>query len=409
LRAGPGRPSFTYDGKPFGQWVAQLRRDLSPERRTEAIKALTAFGSHGYGKEAAEAIVAAMRDYHFDVATVSIMDVNSATSTDPIRIMKRAAMEAVTTRPGRSDDRPAIAPEDAVPVLIDELKQGPPNGRLFAAAACYKIGEAAKSAIPALVELVKTGKDSEVRIGALRAVARVENAGDTTVSLVVEIAKGNDRRLAGYAFGNVVYDILRKHHIGEQSYGPYGPGGRGSFGKVGRSGRGPAETPPIPEELNSLVKAVIEAVADEDRNISDAALSVLRNLGRGPKKEAIPNLIQAIEKHPFSAISGAWTILADLGPEANAALPALEKLRNTLKAEAEQRGVPFGPNLIDDVISRVKGEPSPGAGPSPADPRRGRGGPPTRGGAPSGATEGGKPTALSGKSESGEKTAEPPR
>src|SRR5690606_32517669 len=44
-----GRPLY-YDGKMFGQWRMQLQTDLSPTRRTEAIKAIGEFAAHGYGK-----------------------------------------------------------------------------------------------------------------------------------------------------------------------------------------------------------------------------------------------------------------------------------------------------------------------------------------------------------------------
>ncbi|HTM53608.1 MAG TPA: M56 family metallopeptidase [Pirellulales bacterium] len=52
-----------YSGKTFDEWAEQLRTDLSPDSRQEAINALAAFGAHGMGREAAEAIVAAALEY----------------------------------------------------------------------------------------------------------------------------------------------------------------------------------------------------------------------------------------------------------------------------------------------------------------------------------------------------------
>lgn len=48
-----------YAGKSFDQWAEQLRTDLSPDSRTEAIRAIGVLGAHGKGGEAADAIVAA--------------------------------------------------------------------------------------------------------------------------------------------------------------------------------------------------------------------------------------------------------------------------------------------------------------------------------------------------------------
>jgi HEAT repeat protein len=309
LSTGAGRTRFIYDGKAFGQWVAQLRTDLSPERRMEAIKALTAFGAHGYGKEAAEAIVAAMRDYHFDVGAVSIMDNSSARTGNSILQMKYAAMEAVTTRPGRSDDRPRIAPEDAVPVLISELKEGPPNGRLFAAAACYKIGAAAKSAIPALVELVENGKDPEVRIGALRAVARVENGGDTTASLIVEVAKGNDRRLAVFALETVAWDVFNSHGLGQSFLGATGPSG----------------SPSVPDKLKPVMQILIEGLTDKDPQVRSAAGYRLGALGPAIK-EFLPALVQVLEGTDREGRLEVLSLLRNVGAEAKVAVPALIRI-----------------------------------------------------------------------------------
>src|SRR5262249_17314618 len=43
------RSVFRYGGKRFAEWRETLRDDLKPEVRVEAMKALSAFGTNGYG------------------------------------------------------------------------------------------------------------------------------------------------------------------------------------------------------------------------------------------------------------------------------------------------------------------------------------------------------------------------
>ncbi len=54
-----------YDGRSFDEWRSQWRNELKVEERIEAIKAMTAFGRAGYGREAAEAIFDVAAQYDF--------------------------------------------------------------------------------------------------------------------------------------------------------------------------------------------------------------------------------------------------------------------------------------------------------------------------------------------------------
>jgi hypothetical protein len=58
---GVEREALSYGGKNFYQWRTQLQTELKPELRIEGVKALTAFGVNGYGKEAALAIFTVMK------------------------------------------------------------------------------------------------------------------------------------------------------------------------------------------------------------------------------------------------------------------------------------------------------------------------------------------------------------
>lgn len=58
-------PALLYDNKTFDEWRSLWKNELKTEKRTEAIKALAAFGRAGYGKEAAEAILDVAGEYDF--------------------------------------------------------------------------------------------------------------------------------------------------------------------------------------------------------------------------------------------------------------------------------------------------------------------------------------------------------
>lgn len=54
-----------YDNRTFHEWRSLWKNELKTEKRTEAIKALAAFGRAGYGREAAEAILDVAGQYDF--------------------------------------------------------------------------------------------------------------------------------------------------------------------------------------------------------------------------------------------------------------------------------------------------------------------------------------------------------
>src|SRR5262245_61994396 len=57
LAFGQTREDLRYDGKPFAYWETFPRTELKAERRIEALRAMAAFGSRGYAKEATAALV----------------------------------------------------------------------------------------------------------------------------------------------------------------------------------------------------------------------------------------------------------------------------------------------------------------------------------------------------------------
>ncbi len=57
------REVFTYEGMGFADWVRILQTELSPKRRTEAMRALGAFGARGYAKEAVPVMLEVAQEY----------------------------------------------------------------------------------------------------------------------------------------------------------------------------------------------------------------------------------------------------------------------------------------------------------------------------------------------------------
>ncbi len=57
------RDRLRYDGKSFSYWQAYLQSELKQERRVDALRAMAEFGTRGYAKEAASAVVELLQDY----------------------------------------------------------------------------------------------------------------------------------------------------------------------------------------------------------------------------------------------------------------------------------------------------------------------------------------------------------
>ena len=61
------KSNLRYDGKTFEAWRNAWQTELSTEKRSEAVKALAAFGRAGYGKEAVDAILDVAGQYDFKI------------------------------------------------------------------------------------------------------------------------------------------------------------------------------------------------------------------------------------------------------------------------------------------------------------------------------------------------------
>jgi HEAT repeat protein len=115
------KEALRYDGKSFDYWQGYVTTELKTERLIEGVRAMRAFGTKGYGRPAAEAIVGIVKDHR--KAADKVVD-----PQDPeIKLLLEAA-EAVT-----SIGRPALD------VLMREWKH--PDVREFAEAAIKSSSE----------------------------------------------------------------------------------------------------------------------------------------------------------------------------------------------------------------------------------------------------------------------------
>ena len=97
---------LTVQGKTFGQWQALVQTELDPLIRAEAIRAFALFGANGRGKDAAEAVIDAVKGIHFE---------NLSSGDDPVEKMKREAVSAFTSGSVR------IPVKDSLPVLLEKF------------------------------------------------------------------------------------------------------------------------------------------------------------------------------------------------------------------------------------------------------------------------------------------------
>ena len=139
----PRKDQLRYGGKDFAAWQEALN-DLKPEMRSEALKALGAFGVNGYADEAIAAIVGVLRTY-------------DALENDPEENRVAAAAQDTLAR---------IGPRSLA--AIAKLQRGTLNDRRLAVQALRRaLGkEHGKEAIALVLQAVRD-EDAYVRTSAL--------------------------------------------------------------------------------------------------------------------------------------------------------------------------------------------------------------------------------------------------
>jgi RNA polymerase sigma factor (sigma-70 family) len=293
--APPAKETLRYGGKSFDDWRTVLATDLKPETRAEAIRALAAFGANGYGREAASAIVEAMRSY----------DLNRDDPGD------RTVLDA-----GR--DGLGKVGAGALPVLVDELKRGEKNSRLFVLYALPGLGRGAKAAVPAVMEALKDA-DPYVRRWAITALRSIDDGSRATA--LADLATDNDVGVRFDAF---------------EALGSMGPKARAAAPKLREAAvkdlapqcrrQALAALKTVQPDPKAVVPTLQEALKDGHALVRNDAIAFLTELGPGAR-EAVPDLLAALkksrDKYERMKIIDA---LGCMGPAAKEAIPALREV-----------------------------------------------------------------------------------
>ena len=278
----PKMELLRYRGKNFDDWRTVLATDLKPEVRAEAIKALSAFGANGYGREATLAIVEAMRGYEInpgDAEGNKVMEV------------ARQGLRKIG--------------QEAVPILVEELKKGRKNGRVFALSAMPHIAGKAKSAVSAVTEALKD-PDANIRNWAIGALRSIDRDG-ASVPALAELVTDDDESVRSWAI-----DLLAR--FGEKS-------------KV------------------AIPKLLVAAVKDSNANIRQRALAALRDIKPEPKT-IVPTLKEALKDNNRNARVDAIHFVNALGPQAKDTVPELITALQRSEDDGER-------GLIVDTLGRM--------------------------------------------------------
>ena len=289
----PPKEALRYGGKDFDEWRSVLRTDLKPETRIEAIRALCAFGANGYGREATEAVIEALRGYDIDTL-----------DQDDSKVVEAA--ERGLAKIGA----------DAVPVLLDELKRGGKTARWFALDGLSHLNKSAKAAVPAVVEALKD-EDVSVRLAALNALSSIDPEA-TGLSAVAA------------AVTDEAVDVRQRTINLLAQWGPKARAATPQLQAAAIKDELPFCRQQALEALwaikpgaKTLVPTVAEAVKDPDKDVRQAAFRLA--VGLGPEaKAAVPALVEQFQKTQDNEerylIVG---VLQELGPAAKEAVPAL--------------------------------------------------------------------------------------
>jgi hypothetical protein len=260
------KEDLRYDGKTFDEWKVLLQTELKPERRAEAIRALGAFAPKGYTKEAAVAILEAMREIDFEAHDVENLPVEAA--------------ETAFAKMG---------PEKFLPVL-DELKQGPPNGRHFAIVRLFDCKDARSKQV--LLEALKD-KDLYIRTNAFTILYwhadHKEREWQILVPALITSLESNDE--GEFKLTEQLLKGVEREHTKALPLVVKATKHADSRVRACALER-LAEVCPDHKLLNSIV---VNALDDEDGGVRNTGRKHLKTLGPGVS-EAVPVLIAELKK-----------------------------------------------------------------------------------------------------------------
>jgi HEAT repeat protein len=316
----PPREALRYAGKSFDEWRTALLTELSPDVRAEGIKAITAFGKNGYGKEAVAAIMDVMSGY-------DVQDL-----TDDQKVID-AATQGVSK-----------IGEDALPLLLEELKKGKPNSRLFAATCLPFFGAKARAGIP---DLAKALKDSNtfVRRQALSALSSIDQKGESVraVSSCLTDEDQSVRQIAIYTLEQFVRNKVKEAIpplLKASTTDKFNENRRIALDLLSR----------LQLEPSVVLPAYREALTDKDAPNRRAVLNYLNALG-AKAQPAVPELIEALRTSDRTdERPEIIRLLGQIGPEAKDATPVLTEL---LLAEQKAGGKSYLKDAIVEALGKI--------------------------------------------------------
>ena len=96
--------TLRYGGRTFEEWVAELKDDLSPEHRAEAVKAMSLFATRGHAEAAGEAILEAMREYNVFRSDISANEQMKFAARETFHKLPKNVSAALIARAAKSDN-----------------------------------------------------------------------------------------------------------------------------------------------------------------------------------------------------------------------------------------------------------------------------------------------------------------
>jgi beta-lactamase regulating signal transducer with metallopeptidase domain len=238
----PAKRPLVYGGKDFDAWAAELRSDLDPKRRKQAIDALATFGAHGMGQQAAATIIETTREY-FGPKAGQFADT---------QLLRDSAVYALRKVPV----------QETLPHVTKLLKSEIPPERLFGVNVVSGMNISLQDRETLLSELVDD-PEPDVARSATEAMLVLNPAAPSLVNRLREMLASPDQDTAYYAFAAVINHTRRRQ---------------------------PNTMDESDRQLLTALMPDLLAVADRDEPTKSAAQRVLKSLDR----EAIPSLEEAL-------------------------------------------------------------------------------------------------------------------
>jgi beta-lactamase regulating signal transducer with metallopeptidase domain len=293
------REKLRYDGKSFEEWQALLETELKPERRAEAMRAFGEFGTRGYRREAAQAIMEIVREYNFissyapnsdigklqttaleafrQIASVEVLDILRAElqggDAGRQKFVYQMFIGRSPTRSIEKKNRKLVS--QLAPEFIAIAHDRESDQRINAINILYSLMPETEGVIPAFQKLMKD-EDSGVSYEVCRILAYLAPETDGLAKRLVELAKDQSWEALRY-----LYEL--------------GPRAKPVLPDLMALIEDPRSSNKLPEVLGAIdedaLNALIEEYKKSDKPRKQKITSIFHGMGAAAKP-ALPFLIQ---------------------------------------------------------------------------------------------------------------------